>query len=277
MDERETFKTAYDYTSNENTSSNLLNKDVKLPNLVNFVALRETFLSECPFVTRSNKSFWKKCIDSKFYVNILAASLKFVSECIGENGTVYLDKFYDISSSIAIKEMSLNIAELVISNKVKFSRSNELLFKKLPELLCFMIVSSLQSIASKHTRLYNATKFREILLDWLTEIINGFRITDCKKDREWLFSDTNDSKILTLALNNNNHNNGNNTTNSFKTKKTENDEEDVEKNIENEKKLSTAITNYIVSNSPLVDIYFKLGKNNGKKKLKFYYDYIISV
>jgi hypothetical protein len=39
---------------------------LRLPDVVNFVALRETCLSEAPFVSRSNRKFWKKWMDSRY-------------------------------------------------------------------------------------------------------------------------------------------------------------------------------------------------------------------
>eukprot|EP01038_Epipyxis_sp_PR26KG_P014342 gene14342-19235_t len=213
-----TFKTAYDYNTAEiekpyvganNGTSDYYMKEMKLPNLVNFVTLRETFLSECPFITRNNKNYWKHVIDTKQYINILAASYAFVSDCIAENGTIFLHKFSTIENNSSLSIMALNIAEMIIISKKNFNNTNDIIFKKLPELLCYMIISSLSSCHPKHLRVYNSVKFREILLDWLLEMINGFRVTNSKRDREWLFTTANDVHIMIVDNNANNNNNNN--------------------------------------------------------------------
>ncbi len=187
-----TFKTGYD----DSVPTSFERVELKLPNVVNFVALRETFLSEAPFVTRTNRGFWKKWIDSKQYINVLAASLSFVSDCIGENGSVNMARLNDISDNFYMEQMSTNVSEMMLVNKSKHSGSLDLLFRKLPELLCYMIVNSLQSCSPRNARIYNSRGFREILLDWIGELIGGIRITNCRKDRDWLFSDANEATVV---------------------------------------------------------------------------------
>ena len=59
--------------------------ELRLPPEVNFVALRETLLSEAPFVKRANRNFWKKWIDSKQYYNVLSSTLMIVADAVADN------------------------------------------------------------------------------------------------------------------------------------------------------------------------------------------------
>jgi hypothetical protein len=61
---------------------------LRLPDVVNFVALRETCLSEAPFVSRSSRRFWKKWMDSSHYITILCSTLKILSGTINDVGSV---------------------------------------------------------------------------------------------------------------------------------------------------------------------------------------------
>lgn len=169
---------------------------LKLPESVNYVALRETCLSEAPFVNKTNRLFWKKWMDSSQYITILAASLKLVSSCINDLGSVNTWTLYDVAGNPIMEQMSVCIAEMLVMDRSRFSHSHDILFRRLPELLCYMIVGSLHASAGKHGRLYNSIRFREVMLDWLSELIGGIRITNCIRDREWLFIDANDVSVL---------------------------------------------------------------------------------
>eukprot|EP01039_Chlorochromonas_danica_P006735 gene6735-7445_t len=163
----------------------------RLPPVVNFVALRETFLSEAPFVKRSNRLFWKKWIDSRQYSQALALSLLFITNCISENGAVHLDRLYQIENSLLIEKMAGNISEMLTLDRdlLHQSHAHDLLFTRLPEVFAYMILNSLLASLPKLARVYYTGQFREILLDWLDEVIGGLRKTDCRRDRDWLFAD----------------------------------------------------------------------------------------
>ena len=174
---------------------------LRLPDVVNFVALRETCLSEAPFVKRGNRKFWKKWMDSSQYITILCATLKILLGCINENGNIDAQGLYVVQGNPLMDQMSMCIAEMLVMDRKRFSRAHDNLFKRLPELLCYMLVNSLHSCNPRQARIFNSVKFRELLLDWLSELIGGIRLTNCQTDRRWLFLDTNDTPVN--ILNNN--------------------------------------------------------------------------
>jgi hypothetical protein len=69
-------------------------------------------------------------------------------------------------------------------------------FTKLPELLTYMIINTLQTTAPKHNRVYNSFKFRDIILDWTSELVSGIRPCNAKLHREWLYEGAADSNIF---------------------------------------------------------------------------------
>lgn len=254
-----TFKTGLNYSTPDLASDN----DVKLPNVVNFVALRETFLSEAPFVSRNNRSFWKKWIDSKQYINVLAATLFVASDCIGENGGLDLEKLYTIKNNVTIEKMSINIAEMMVMNKSRYSNSHDTLFRRLPELLCYMVVNALQSSNPRHARVYNSSRFRVILLDWIGELIGGLRLTDCRKDREWLFSDATD---YTITINRPPPVRYPTQLRSLKRNKELGGTAVLASRSQSVEHLSTAISHFSIENSPLINLYMNLGKSKKEPK-----------
>lgn len=184
-------------------------KDVKLPAIVNFVALRETFLSEAPFIKRNNRGFWKRWIDSKQYCNVLALSLRLVTSCISESGAINVARLYGYLANSHMPQsfrnpltdqLAINVAEMLTIDRDYFqpSHAHDVLFQKLPELLCYMIINALLACLPKLNRVYFSGQFRELLLDWLTEMVGGMRKTYCRADREWLFTDTNDYNIVLI-------------------------------------------------------------------------------
>lgn len=180
--------------------------DLKLPNVVNFVALRETFLSEAPFIKRNNRGYWKRWIDSKQYINMLAASLRIICDAITDTGSILMQRLYQIDdSNDFIVKMAMCLSEMLVMDRLKPSRSMDNFTYRLPELLVYMIINAMQSLAPKLSRIFFSVKFREVLLDWLNELIGGVRITTSRFDKEWLFKDANDVAVVVL--------NGNSTTN----------------------------------------------------------------
>lgn len=204
-----TFKTAVDQPDSPRSISprsqsqqQNASSDLRLPPEVNFVALRETFLSEAPFIKRSNRNFWKKWIDSKQYYNVLAASFMIVADSIADNGNILMRKLYELrEDNQFLVRLAKNISEMMIMDRSNGTRSHDSFFARLPELLCYMITNSLLSMAPKSSRVFFSVKFREVLLDWLSELIYGIRITNSKYDREWLFKDANDVPILVVDSN----------------------------------------------------------------------------
>jgi hypothetical protein len=75
--------------------------------------------------------------------------------------------------------MSMCIAEMLVTERKRNSNSHDNLFRRLPELLCYMLVNSLLSVSPRQARVFNSVQFREILLDWLGELIGGIRVSRC--------------------------------------------------------------------------------------------------
>lgn len=99
------------------SSKDYREKEVKLPMVISQAALRETLFVEAPFVTKNNKAFWRKMLDSKIFYNILAASYTFIVQCIAENGNVILDKLNDIQDSYLIHNIASNVTEMFFTFK----------------------------------------------------------------------------------------------------------------------------------------------------------------
>lgn len=174
------------------------NHGERLPSSVNLVALRESFLSEAPFISNSNRTFWRRMVDNRNFQILLAASYYIIADCVSENSVVDVEKLQDIDTTNTplIKTMATNISEMYYTIKL---RERELLFAKLPEVLSFMVLTALRTAMPKHHRLCLSAQFREILIDWYCEVVGGLRFTNCRTNREWLFTDVFDAQIVTTA------------------------------------------------------------------------------
>lgn len=152
----------------------------KLPASINLIALRESLLSEAPFVTKGNKAFWRRMIDDACFQSILAASFRVILNSISDIGCVNITKLFDVESDSVepfISTMAVNISNIIFANKL---RERDIFFSKLPEILTFMVIEALHTSTPKHYRVYNSARFREILLDWSSEIVGGIRLSRCR-------------------------------------------------------------------------------------------------
>jgi hypothetical protein len=178
----------------EKSTKNLFDPDaVRPPPSVNLVALRESFLSEAPFVSSSNRMFWRRMVDGKCFQQLLWSSFSIISDCVAENSAVDIEKLNNVSDTPLVGKMSSNLAEMYYVIKL---RERELFFLRLPEVLSFMVVSAMRTSIPKHHRLCQSTRFREILLDWYCEMLGGLRFSNCRTNREWFFADLSDAPIL---------------------------------------------------------------------------------
>lgn len=192
------------------TSTTPYQPPIRLPTSVNIIALREAFLSEAPFVTNQNRIYWRRMIDHYNYQNLLAVAFHILLDCISENSIINLYQLYSLQSSSGtgtgnpgtskntkyVQYLSINLAELYFNIKLK---ERDIFFNKLSELLTYMIVNALRTSYPKHHRICQSIKFREILLDWLNELLSGIRNTNCRINCEWLFQDIYDVPILTTT------------------------------------------------------------------------------
>ena len=217
-------------------------KLLKLPNGYDVVAIRETLLSEAPFVNRGNKAFWRRMMDRTEFVDILTCSYHHILACISDSGMVHEDKLVDIHSDPKIEAISNNFANIYFG----ISRhERDLLIPKMPELLCFMSINALQAVAPRHQRLYMSGRFREILIDWGTELFGGMRQSQTRCGKGWIFVDTNDMKVLTT-----------NKPNKF----TQVFEEARSKRTKSVYPLNSIGSSYMLDHSPLIKMYIE--RNN---------------
>ena len=169
-------------------------EELRLPNGFNVVAVRELLLSEASFVSPTNKSFWRRMMNNTQFVTLFTAAFHHILDSVSDNGMVFVEKLTDVQSSELVSLMSVNLAEMYYL----FNRGERDLFlPKLPELVVFMVVNALQAAAPKHQRVFNSSRFRELILDWLTELVGGIRSVHARAGKEWIFHDATDHNIMT--------------------------------------------------------------------------------
>lgn len=168
--------------------------DMKLPNGYNVVAVRETLLSEASFVTRTSKGFWRRMMDNEQFVTMFTAGFHHVVECISDNGMILAERLTSVGPDNAfVAVMSTTLADMYF----RFRRGDRDVFlPRLPELLCFMIVNALQAAVPKHQRVVNSARFRELIIDWSTELCGGIRSINCRTGKEWFFQDASDMPVM---------------------------------------------------------------------------------
>lgn len=196
----QTFPTEIDFALSDGfLNSNQGSQQVrvpKLPTAVNFVAVRESLLSEAPFVTSKNKNFWRRCVNTRHFQNILSAAFHFISEVIIDSNCIDMKKLNNINkSSYLATYLSTNLAEMFFSMKL---HDRDYFLSRIPELLGFMIVNALLTSLPKYHRLFNSMRFREILLDWCSEVMVGIRFSNLHAGREWYFTDCIDTQLTLL-------------------------------------------------------------------------------
>ena len=169
---------------------------IRLPASVNLVALRESFLSEAPFVSSSNRMFWRRMVDGRCFQQLVSASYHILLDCVAENSAVDIKKLNNVAEIPLIGRMASNLAEMYYLIKL---RERELFFHRLPEVLAFMVVSAMRTSNPRHHRLCQSARFREVLLDWYCELLGGLRFSNCRTNREWFFADLSDAPILTVT------------------------------------------------------------------------------
>lgn len=173
------------------------NGKLKLPHTINHIALRESFLSEAPFVVTTNRPFWRKMIDNSNFQDMLCYTYYFIASCISDTAVVDLAKLATAKDAPYIKEITTNLAQLYMTIPLK---ERDMFFPKCPEILSYLLINAMRTAIPKHHRLMGMSQFREILLDWATELIGGLRLSNCRLNREWFFSDATEGPILTSPI-----------------------------------------------------------------------------
>lgn len=175
-------------------TGSMLDGALRLPAAINGIALRESFLSEAPFIVASNRPFWRKMIDNSNFQNILCYTYYFLSTCISDTSVVDVKKLSEINDTDLIKQIPANLAELYLTIPLK---ERDAFLPRFPEVLSYLLINAMRTTTPKHYRLMGMAQFREILLDWATELICGLRLSNCRLNREWFFADTSEGAILT--------------------------------------------------------------------------------
>jgi hypothetical protein len=163
-----------------------------IPRSVNYIALRESLLSEAPFVKKGSKGMWRRMIDSKSFSNMLGCVYSMLNRSISDGGSLNVDRLRDLENA-ELPVMGKNFSDMFYT----FSRlERDAYMPKLPEVMTYMVVNCLHNGEPKHYRMYNSVRFREILLDHLSELYGGIRLTDCTVGRHWLFHECMDVPIF---------------------------------------------------------------------------------
>lgn len=173
------------------------NGKLKLPHTINHIALRESFLSEAPFVVATNRPFWRKMIDNNNFQDMLCYSYYFITSCISDTAVVDLVKLASAKHASYIKDITTNLAQIYMTIPLK---ERDMFLPRCPEILAYLLVNAIRTAIPKHNRLMGMSQFRELLLDWCTELIGGLRLTNCRLNREWFFSDAIEGPILTNPI-----------------------------------------------------------------------------
>ena len=72
----------------------------------------------------------------------------------------------------------------------------DILLPRMSEICTYMVINCLLSSHPKHGRLYNSFTFREILLDYFSELFTGIRLSNCRLNRDWLFANAVEQHIV---------------------------------------------------------------------------------
>ena len=164
------------------TESLIKHDGLRLPAAINGIALRESFLSEAPFILSSNRSFWRKMIDNQNFQEILCHTYYFISSCISETSVVDLIKLSEARQSEYIKDIPGTLAQLYLTISLK---DRDIFLPRFPEVLSYLLIHAIRTTNSKLHRLLSMAQFREILLDWCTELLSGIRLTNCRFDMQY--------------------------------------------------------------------------------------------
>ena len=172
--------------------------DFKLPSSINFISLRESFVSDAPFISRANASQWRKILDSDNFKTILSTNYHILVNSISESGSFDLEALYKFQSP-AVDMMAESFSHMYYLFNVK---ERDTLLPKMAEICTYMAISCLSTSHPKHNRLYSSMKFRELLLDYFSEIFTGIRLSSCRLQRDWLFQNAVDQKIVVMRAEN---------------------------------------------------------------------------
>jgi len=198
--------------------------EYKIPSAVNFTAIRESFLAEAPFVKKGSKGLWRKIIDGKNFGAILASTYSLLTNCISDAGSLNVQRLRSMDNP-QLTTMGKNLSDMFYF----YSRlERDSFLPKLPEVMTYLVVNCLHTGIPKHYRMYNSIRFREILLDWFSEMYGGFRLSSCRSGRQWLFDECLDIPIFLTS---------------------------PDTKITNDPKLSSASSRFALNNSPLVSMY----------------------
>jgi len=170
--------------------------DIAMPKTINFIQLRESFLSEAPFINKANRTMWRKLMESVKFQRIVSGCYYTVSQCISDNGTFNVEKLCTLEKSTSLKLISSNFSEIFYFSGGK---QRESLFSKFPEVLTFLVTNALHVSIPKHSRMYGTCRFKEILLDYFSELFTGLRPSNCRHGRDWLFAFSNEIPISTTT------------------------------------------------------------------------------
>jgi hypothetical protein len=156
--------------------------ELKLPSTISIITLTETLLAHAPFITRTNRQFWRRWLLKKQFQQFLISAFYSIAECIAKDGGLNAAGLYDLGNSDFLKTMANNFTQLFYIEMPGGVADRDAFFSKLPEILVFGVINALTLSSPKHSKIYNSIKFRELILDWSSELIGGIRPSFCKSN-----------------------------------------------------------------------------------------------
>ena len=137
-------------------------------------------------------AFWRKFLDQKNFKDILSTNYHILVNTISEAGNFDMNSLYRFDTP-AFDMMAKGFSQLYYTFTVA---DRDILLPRMPEICTYMVINCLSSSHPKHARLYNSCTFREILLDYFSELFTGIRLSNCRLHRDWLFATSTNQHIV---------------------------------------------------------------------------------
>ncbi len=154
--------------------------------------MNDSYLIQSFSELKPNVAFWRRFLDQKNFKDILSTNYHILVNTISENGSFNMKLLYRFDTP-AFDIMAKAFSQLFYSFNVA---DRDILLPRMPEICTYMVINCLLSSHPKHSRLYNSCQFREILLDYFSELFTGIRLSNCRLHRDWLFATAIDQHVV---------------------------------------------------------------------------------
>ena len=126
--------------------------ELNLPGTISIITLTETLLAHAPFITRTNRQFWRRWLVKKQFQQFLISAFYSIAECISKDGGLNVAGLYDLSNSDFLKTMANNFTQLFYIEMPGGVADRDAFFSKLPEILVFGVINALTLSIPKHNK-----------------------------------------------------------------------------------------------------------------------------